>query len=62
MLEQSAFYKTEILTITNNDMVEYLDTHDFASFLEPSGNSYIFTTGTWITGRMLMYQYDCCCI
>ena len=38
-LQQPPFLKTQVLPVTYNDMIQYLDTHDLIGLLQAPGNS-----------------------
>ena len=43
-----------ILSVANDEMVEEIDAHGFASFLHSLRESVVIRTGCWIVGRMIM--------
>ena len=44
---------TELLTLADDDVVEQLDTEDFASFADSFGQAGIIQAGCWITRWMI---------
>lgn len=47
--------------LADDDVVEQLDAEDFAGLADPFGKEDFILTGRWITGRVIVADYDGSC-